>query len=448
MGCGSGYGFWVMGAFLKTARTHNSKTQIANSARCASSVNSGRVTTNLPSRSATTPASTSRRPQGDSSNRSPGSPGSTPAASRRPRRTLSARRSSGSNAPRPAAARCPPRPAGCRCRGGGHSTTGHRRGGGEPPCPNRGTRRPPTPRGCSGQPHRVWRGWRPRSAPARSGRGSGNASQHPPADRDQVPGTAGHRPAQSGAPLDGEGVGRDVIRVGLNARSTVETHMAEVSPGVPKMRSMLTWAIPAERSVVHGALDVGWSMTSPQCIEDHRVEGLGPHRHPGDPDPASPSANSAVTSSGLTSIDTSHPGARPLWKRRAAITDPSSLGATRDGVPPPKATASRAPTAHLAPTRSTERRRSARRRRPVLLPREIAIGTDSGAKRDVDIGAPPACCSVRQGRRVGGGVKKVDRGHDSTLRAAMNASWGTSTDPTIFIRSCLPSDAPAASASW
>ncbi len=54
----------------------------------------------------------------------------------------------------------------------------------------------------------------------------------------------------------------------------------------------------------------------------------------------SPCANSGVTSSGLTSIDTSHPGASPLWARSASTTEPSSRGASRDGVPPPKATAS------------------------------------------------------------------------------------------------------------
>ena len=56
---------------------------------------------------------------------------------------------------------------------------------------------------------------------------------------------------------------------------------------------------------------------------------------------------------------------------------------------------------------------------------EIAVGADSRAERYVHIGG----CRVGEGVCLGGG-----HASSSTFRAATKASWGTSTEPTIFMR--------------
>src|SRR5690606_41069955 len=57
---------------------------------------------------------------------------------------------------------------------------------------------------------------------------------------------------------------------------------------------------------------------------------------------------------------------------------------------------------------------------------EVAIGADPGAEGDVH---------VDRGRRSEGvGLVRGHFSSSSTRRAATKASWGTSTDPTIFMR--------------
>ena len=66
--------------------------------------------------------------------------------------------------------------------------------------------------------------------------------------------------------------------------------------------------------------------------------------------------------------------------------------------------------------------------------RKIAVRADLFTKRNMQIGRSPVTGPIRQAGIVGRGGRLGGRLQSLTRSAATNASDGTSTDPTIFIR--------------
>ncbi len=113
-------------------------------------------------------------------------------------------------------------------------------------------------------------------------------------------------------------------------------------------------------------------------------------------------------------------------------------GLSREGVPPPTNTESSAPAGASMATSAAHGSHVSLGL--VVLPGhdgEIAVRTESGTERNVDVGAGLRPGGIGHARMV-----RPDRrfgrirhwSASSTRSAAMKASWGTSTDPTIFMR--------------
>ena len=248
-----------------------------------------------------------------------------------------------------------------------------------------------------------------------------------------------HPSPQHGPRLDRQGVGGEMVRLarqgarqggrpgggGLRRRShdEVQAHRPEAGPAGGLHRPYRVVAV----------------MAPTQVGEDPAVEGLAAQRHAVEPGPGQPVrlrpgpvlrvglqahlGPGAETETGLQPLQDplQPPGRHP---RRGPAPEVDRLQR-----PPP---GDRLDLGHQRPAVAF------RQVVPAGRHREVAVRTHLFAERDVHVHRPPPAGAVRQAGVVRRGDPPGGRFQSLTRSAATNASEGTSTDPTIFIR-LLPS---------